>query len=133
VHFIDRIRTIVRTGMHHIARLLNTASDGRLHPDAVTIIGCVMHIPIAVLIAIGHYDLLAAVLLIIFGLFDTLDGELARLQKRSSPRGMLLDASTDRFKETMLYTGIALALANSPHPWTAALAAAVGELRKGQG
>jgi phosphatidylglycerophosphate synthase len=83
-----------------------------------------MHIPIALLIGSRHHYLVAAVLLLIFGLFDTLDGELARLQGRSSARGMLLDASTDRFKEMMLYTGIAYALALGPHPAYAAFAAA---------
>lgn len=82
-----------------------------------------MHVPIAVLIATGH-NLVAAVLLLVFGLFDTLDGELARLQKRASPSGMLLDASTDRMKETLLYTGVAYALATGAHPSMAAWAAA---------
>jgi len=110
--------------MRRIAGFLNRVSRGKLDPDAVTIIGCAMHIPIAILIGMRHYNLLAAALLLIFGLFDTLDGELARLQKRDSPRGMLLDASTDRFKEAMLYTGIGYALALGSHPQTAALAAA---------
>ena len=66
----------------------------------------------------------AALLLVIFGLFDTLDGELARLQGRSSARGMLLDASTDRMKEMLLYTGIAYFLATGDDPATSAWAAA---------
>lgn len=82
-----------------------------------------MHAPIAWLIATDHFTW-AAVLLVIFGLFDTLDGELARLQDRASVRGMLLDASTDRLKEAMLYTGVAYILAAGPHPQTAAWAAA---------
>jgi CDP-diacylglycerol---glycerol-3-phosphate 3-phosphatidyltransferase len=82
-----------------------------------------MHIPIAFLIATDHFAW-AAVLLVIFGLFDTLDGELARLQDRASVRGMLLDASTDRIKEAMLYTGVAYVLATGPHPTAAAWAAA---------
>lgn len=110
--------------MRVIARGLNTFTRGRLSPDVVTIIGCAMHIPIAILIGLHDYNILAAVLLLIFGLFDTLDGELARLQGRSSERGMLLDASTDRFKETLLYSGIAYVLALGPHPASAAFAAA---------
>jgi CDP-diacylglycerol--glycerol-3-phosphate 3-phosphatidyltransferase len=82
----------------------------------VTIVGCAMHIPIALLIATGDYNVLAAGLLIIFGLFDTLDGQLARAQKRSSSRGMLLDASTDRMKEVLLYSGAAYVLAMSGNP-----------------
>lgn len=101
--------------MRAIARVLNTLSGGRLHPDAVTIFGFLMHVPIALLIATRH-PLWAALLLIIFGLFDTLDGELARLQKRSSVSGMLLDASTDRMKEVLLYGGAGYFLVTSTHP-----------------
>jgi phosphatidylglycerophosphate synthase len=121
---IDAIRTLVRRYMAAIARGLNRLTGGRLHPDTVTIIGFLMHVPIALLIAIPGYDILAAVLLVIFGLFDTLDGELARLQGRASAAGMLLDASTDRMKEVLLYIGIAYLLAAGDHPTTAAWAAA---------
>jgi CDP-diacylglycerol--glycerol-3-phosphate 3-phosphatidyltransferase len=124
VQFIDFIRTTIRAFMHRVARLLNTLTRGRLTPNTVTIIGCAMHIPIAMLIGLRHYNIAAAILLFIFGLFDTLDGELARLQNRTSAHGMLLDASTDRFKEGLLYTGVAYALALGPHPAYAAFAAA---------
>lgn len=109
--------------MRRVAGLLNAVTGGKLHPNTVTIIGFAMHAPIAVLIAYGH-NLWAAGLLIIFGLFDTLDGELARLQKRSSEQGMLLDAATDRLKEVLLYSGAGYALALSAHPASAAWAAA---------
>lgn len=96
--------------MRVLARGLNTITRGKLSPNTVTIVGLLMHLPIAILIASGYF-IYAAVLLVIFGLFDTLDGELARLQKRASAAGMLLDASTDRMKEVLLYTGSAYALA----------------------
>ncbi|MET0779516.1 MAG: CDP-alcohol phosphatidyltransferase family protein, partial [Candidatus Saccharimonadales bacterium] len=121
---IDAIRTLVRRHMAAIARGLNRLSGGRLHPDTVTIIGFLMHVPIALLIAIPGYDLLAAGLLVVFGLFDALDGELARLQGRASSAGMLLDASTDRMKEVLLYSGAGYALALGAHPATAAWAVA---------
>ena len=120
---IDRIKKTVRRAMSKLAGLLNHLSGGKLHPDMVTMVGFVMHMPIALLIATRH-NYWAAILLLIFGLFDTLDGELARLQKRDSTRGMLLDASTDRLKEVLLYSGAAYALALSHHPATAAWAAA---------
>lgn len=101
--------------MRTIAGWLNAATGGRVTPNAVTIFGFLMHVPIAVLIATTH-PLWAALLLVIFGLFDTLDGELSRLQKTSSVRGMLLDASTDRMKEVLLYGGVAYWLAGGAHP-----------------
>ncbi len=109
--------------MHSLAVFLNKITNGKITPNGVTIVGTLMHAPIAWLIATQHF-IWAAALLLIFGLFDTLDGELARLQGRSSVRGMLLDASTDRIKEAMLYTGVAYVLATGAHPATAAWAAA---------
>lgn len=113
----------MRGGMRRVARLLNVVSNGKVSPDAVTLLGFAMHVPIALLIATQH-NLWAAGLLIVFGLFDALDGELARLQKRAGERGMLLDASTDRMKEVLLYSGAAYALALGEYPATAAWAAA---------
>src|SRR5262249_12467273 len=99
-------------------------SGGRLTPNAVTIFGLTMHLPITWLIATGHY-IWAAGLLVIFGLFDTLDGELARLQKRESPRGALLDSVTDRMKEILLYTGAAYSIvATTGRPYLAVWAVA---------
>lgn len=120
---VDVIRNAIRGVMRRVAVGLNALSGGRLHPTAVTLFGFAMHVPIALLIA-SRDNLWAAVLLIVFGLFDALDGELARLQGRASVRGMLLDASTDRMKEVLLYTGAAYALVHSDHPSLAVWAVA---------
>lgn len=120
---VNGIKTQIRAFMRIIARILHKVSGGKITPNGVTIFGTLMHAPIAWLIATDHF-LWAAILLVIFGLFDTLDGELARLQDRASVKGMLLDASTDRLKEAMLYTGVAYVLATGAHPETAAWAAA---------
>lgn len=119
---VQGIKSAVRAIMRQCAVALNRASGGKITPNAVTVVGTLAHVPIAALIAANHFYW-AAGLLVVFGLFDTLDGELARLQKRTSVQGMLLDASTDRMKEAMLYTGAAYALALSAHPQTAAWAA----------
>lgn len=115
--------------MHLLAQQLNRLSGGKLSPTAVTLAGLIAHLPIAWLIANNHL-VLAAPLLLVFGLFDTLDGELARLQGTASPAGMLLDASTDRMKEVILYIGIAAWCVHFGHPSAAiwAVAAAGGSL-----
>lgn len=120
---LNAAKTEVRHGAASVAKWLDTLTKGRITPDMVTYVGFAMHVPIAVMIAFG-YDLWAAGFLIVFGLFDTLDGELARLQKRAGPRGMLLDASTDRMKEVLLYCGVAFALALTERPETAVWAVA---------
>jgi phosphatidylglycerophosphate synthase len=115
---IDPVRKLVRLFMTRVAKDLDKLSGGRISPNMITIVGLLAHIPIAWLIATNQY-VLAAILLIIFGLFDTLDGSLARLQKRDSLTGMLLDASTDRFKEVMLYTGAAYSFISLGQPYAA--------------
>ena len=89
----------------------------------VTLFGLAMHVVIAYLIAVES-NYWAAGLLVVFGLFDVLDGALAAVQGKTSARGMLLDASTDRMKEVLLYSGAGYALALSDRPATAAWAVA---------
>ncbi len=98
-----------------VAGWLNRVSNGKISPNGVTLTGLVMHLPIAYLVALQQ-NYLAAVLLIIFGLFDALDGALARLQQKASNAGMLLDASTDRMKEVLLYSGAAYAIVQIGRP-----------------
>lgn len=112
---VEAIKNKVRGWVRYVGVWLNQVSGGKVTPNAVTIFGACMHLPIAILIARGRF-VLAGVLLIIFGLFDTLDGELSRIQKKSSVKGMLLDASTDRIKEVMLYCGAAFYLAQGTNP-----------------
>ncbi len=107
--------------MNKIAGLVNKISGGKITPNDITWFGFIMHIPIAYFIATGNL-IIAGVGLIIFGLFDTLDGELARLQKSVSNVGGFLDASTDRLKEVLLYSGVAYYLATTDNPKYAAIA-----------
>lgn len=124
---LDYLRNIVRHAMHYIARVLNRISSGKLSPNSVTVIGLLAHVPIAHLIATRH-NRWAAALLVIFGLFDVLDGELARFQKSSSAVGMFLDSATDRVKEILLYCGMMAFLIQGPVTSTAlvVLVAALG-------
>jgi CDP-diacylglycerol--glycerol-3-phosphate 3-phosphatidyltransferase len=102
--------------MHPVARWLNRVSDGKLRPSTLTFISLLAHLPIAWLIAQRH-PVRGAFLLVIFGLFDALDGELARTQDRASAGGMLLDATTDRMKEVILYAGVAYLFVATGHPY----------------
>lgn len=106
---LDAVRDTIRHLMRAVARSLHRASRGRITPNMVTLLSLIGHIPIAYFIASSSYTL-AASLLVIFGLFDALDGELARLQQTASSGGMLLDASTDRMKEVLLYIGVGYTL-----------------------
>ncbi len=124
---IDVVRQAFIRVIRIIAKRLNQLTGGRIHPNAVTLFGLFMHVPIAWLIIADHW-VLAACTLFVFGLLDKLDGELARLQGRESANGMLLDSVTDRVKEVILYVGVAYAfVASGESAWiTASVAAALG-------
>jgi len=123
---IDIIRNAIKGLMSVLAVTLNKVTGGKLSADVITLIGLFSHIPIAWLIA-EQKNYLAAALLVFFGLFDSVDGALARAQKKTSSRGMLLDASTDRIKEVILYVGASSALVSSGYAgWAGWAVAACG-------
>ena len=108
---IDSVDNSARKMIKKIAKIINRLSSGKITPNMITVSGVLLHLLVAWCIVANNL-ILAAILLIIFGLFDTLDGELARLQNTESISGGLLDATTDRFKEVILYTAIAIYFVN---------------------
>jgi CDP-diacylglycerol--glycerol-3-phosphate 3-phosphatidyltransferase len=121
--FLDAVRAVVRSLARRLAHGLDWASGGKLTPAMITLLSLAGHVPIAWLIATNRF-MWAAALLVVFGLMDTLDGELARLQTRANSAGMLLDASTDRMKEALLYTASAYVFVSLDRPYMAAWAVA---------
>lgn len=89
--------------------MLNTLARGLgalgLTPNVLTLIGLGLMCVIGVVIASGHF-VLAGVLIIVAGIFDALDGSLARLTNRVTRFGAFLDSTTDRFAEGALFLGM---------------------------
>ena len=122
----EKVNNLVRWRIKSVASGLNKKTNGTLTPDTITVFSVAAHIPIAIMIALDQL-LLAGVLLIVFGLFDVLDGELARLQKSASPKGMVFDASSDRIKETLVFSAIAYNISQtSGGEWAFLAALALG-------
>ena len=109
IHTISTIQevaeTTMRRGTRAVAAALHRISHGNIHPNDITIIVLLMHLPISILIATDHL-LWAAGLLTMCSLADTLDGELARMQNKVTDVGGLLDAVSTRLKELLLYSGV---------------------------
>jgi len=59
----------------------------------------------AYVIATGHF-LLGGVLVLVSGLFDILDGALARLTRKSTKWGAILDSIVDRIAEAAILFGL---------------------------
>ena len=120
---IDAVRNTGKQLMHGVAGNLNRITKGKVSPTSVTLVGLAGHVLVAYLIATRH-PIWAAGFFVFFGLFDAIDGELARVQKRSTPTGMLLDSVSDRTKEVMLYIGVAYFYVVLEYPYYAVWAVA---------
>lgn len=86
-----------------------------LTPNAVTTIGLLLNVSVAIIFIIGAekgnrgelgYVGWAGGLILFAGLFDMLDGQVARLGKMSSTFGALYDSVLDRYSELILFLGI---------------------------
>jgi CDP-diacylglycerol--glycerol-3-phosphate 3-phosphatidyltransferase len=77
-----------------------------LSPDHLTIIGLVVAVAAAVVIAMGH--LIGGFLLVVLATVpDLLDGALAKAAGAASQRGAFFDSVADRVTDTLLFGGLA--------------------------
>lgn len=74
-------------------------------PNVVTIIGFLLMVGIAIVLAQG-YLFWGGILIIIAALFDAMDGTLARMMGRTSRFGAFLDSTLDRYSEAVIFGGL---------------------------
>lgn len=74
-------------------------------PDWLTMVGLLMNLVATGAFARGHLEWGAAIMLLA-GLCDILDGQVAREGRSETKFGALLDSTTDRYSEIFLYFGI---------------------------
>ncbi len=77
----------------------------KVHPIVLTCLGGIIGVGIFPALAFG-FPLLALFLLILSGFIDTLDGSLARLCAKASPKGAALDIVSDRVVEFAILLGV---------------------------
>ena len=86
-----------------------------LTPNAVTTIGLLLNVGVAIIFIIGaewgergelSYVGWAGALVLFAGMFDMLDGQVARLGNMSSTFGALFDSVLDRYSESVMFLGI---------------------------
>ncbi|GAC1526130.1 MAG: hypothetical protein NVS3B15_01790 [Sediminibacterium sp.] len=86
-----------------------------LTPNAITTIGFLLNVGVAVIFVVGaeegnrndlSYVGWAGALVMFAGLFDMLDGQVARLGNMSSSFGALYDSVLDRYSELVMFLGI---------------------------
>ncbi len=92
----------------------------RFHPNTISWLAFVLAALAGVVtyISPGHWQLwlpLAAALVLLSGLFDALDGKVARLTGRASKRGDLLDHVLDRYADVVMIGGVAVSVWCEPY------------------
>lgn len=80
---------------------------GRVRPNTITTIGALVVFGSAAAFGAGAIRL-GGLLLLVSGVFDILDGQVARLGAMSSTFGAFYDSTLDRVGEAALFAGIAL-------------------------
>ncbi len=99
---------VIAAGLHKLG----------MTPNALTLIGFGFMCGIGVVLALGNFAL-GGILIIVAGIFDALDGTLARMTNRVTVFGAFLDSTTDRFAEGALFLGMLHAFLQRGMIWVA--------------
>jgi len=85
--------------------IVGILSKSGITPNALTLINLALNIVAAYVIATNHL-VLGGVLVLVSGLFDLLDGALARFTKQTTKFGAILDSTVDRISEAAILCGL---------------------------
>jgi len=81
-------------------------------PNTITWFGFFLSVVAAALIATEHL-LIASLLVLVAGLFDLVDGALARRTKQTTNFGAILDSTIDRLAEAVILLGVLILYARA--------------------
>jgi CDP-diacylglycerol---glycerol-3-phosphate 3-phosphatidyltransferase len=88
-----------------ITRIVGWLALSRIHPNVLTFLGLVINIVAAFLFAKGSFRW-AGVVVIGAGLFDMVDGRVARATDRVTQFGGFFDSVLDRYSDLALFMGL---------------------------
>lgn len=86
---------------------------GGVHPNTITTLGTLVVIGSGVAFGLGEVRL-AGVLLLVSGLFDILDGQVARQGGKTTTFGAFYDSTLDRVGEGAVFTGLIFYFLSGP-------------------
>ena len=111
---LDRkAREITRPALEAVGR---TLARWHVSPDAMTYLGLVLTIGVAVIAALGEIRW-AGMAYIFAAACDALDGTLARVSGRGSRVGAFLDSNIDRIEESIVFLGLTVYYAGLGGQW----------------
>jgi CDP-diacylglycerol--glycerol-3-phosphate 3-phosphatidyltransferase len=99
-HIGARGKRVVDSIVHMFSRI-------HVSPNLLTFVGLLINIWAAVLFAKGYF-FWAGLVVLFAGIFDIIDGEVARLTKRVTKFGAFFDSVIDRYSDLLLLLGLAL-------------------------
>jgi len=85
--------------------IVNLLAAFRVNPNLLTVLGLVVNIFAAVLFAKGMFTV-AGLVVLFAGIFDMVDGEVARRTGRVTRFGAFFDSVIDRYSDVMLLLGL---------------------------
>ena len=88
-----------------ISWIVHGLALSRIHPNVLTFLGLVINSVAAALFAGGKF-FTGGLVVIAAGLFDMVDGRVARETKRVTPFGGFFDSVIDRYSDLALYVGL---------------------------
>ena len=94
--------------------LVPVISKLKLTPDLMTLIGLIINLAAAVVIGFGQL-FVGGIVFLLAGLFDMLDGALARYIQKTTKFGALFDSTVDRLTEGALF--LSFIFITSPSAW----------------
>src|SRR5436189_1228233 len=98
-------RRIQQRARHFVTLLIRPLAQLGVTPNTLTVIGLLLSILTAVVIAQGY--LVAGGLLVLFaGIFDMFDGAMARVCNSATTFGAFYDSTLDRYSESIILFGM---------------------------
>src|SRR6266576_6865783 len=98
-------RRIQQRARHFVTLLIRPLAQLGVTPNTLTVIGLLLSILAAVVIAQGL--LVAGGLLVLFaGFFDMFDGAMARVRHAATTFGAFFDSTLDRYSESIILFGL---------------------------
>ena len=100
---LDQLRK--KTGSQITTPIVQVLSKSGLKPDTLTFTGLVISFGAAYLLGGGHF-FFGGLLVLLSGLFDLVDGALARFNNQATKFGAILDSTFDRLSEAVILCGL---------------------------
>ncbi len=104
-----------------VAELLEPSTqylvEKRFRPDFLTMVGFVLNLVAAILFGLDQIRW-AGLAVLLAGIFDIMDGQVARVGRQATSFGALLDSTVDRYSEIFVWFGIAVSFVRLDALWT---------------